>query len=138
MAGQQPVAAFGRERLEPPDRGDRVLGLGVDEAPDRKLLVDVALEIGRVEGEHEPAPVVEIDHEGLVPGRVPVGRDRGDAGRDLEVTVGEPPVDRGIVEVECGTSRSAPDEDGPTSPNSSSRRWQWIGTLPVKYFTPPA
>jgi len=48
----------------------------------------------------KPAAAREVDDEALVARRMPVGQHGGDAGRELGVAGGEPPVDARVVIVD--------------------------------------
>jgi hypothetical protein len=104
VAGDDGVAAGGGELLQLADGGDADIGSRVDPAAGRYFLLDVLGQVGRVEGEHEPAPAgggAQVDHEALVAWRVPGGEYRGHPGRDLRVAVGQAPVQRRVVEVDA-------------------------------------
>ncbi len=75
---------------------------------DGQLLVDVALQVGGVEGQDEAGDAVGLgrilgqgDDEALVARGVAVGGDGGDARRQLDLAVGQPPVDSWIVVVDA-------------------------------------
>ncbi len=83
MAGDQWIAAFGGDRLEPPDGLDGYLGADVDPPTDCSLHLDVLRQVGGVEGEHETAAThrfIQVDDETLMARRMSCGQHRGHPG----------------------------------------------------------
>jgi len=102
VAGDEPVAAVRGDLLELADLRHAHLGAGPDPAADRHLTLDVLGQVGRVEGEDEPASargLVQADHEALMAGGMAGGQHGGHPRRDLRVAVGDPPVERRVIEI---------------------------------------
>ena len=102
VTGEEAVAPFGRDRLQPADRLDARLVRDADRLADGQLVVDVLLQVSGIEREHVAAAtdrVVQVHDEALVAGSVAGGQHRGDARRDLRVAARDLPVDRGVVDV---------------------------------------
>ena len=98
VARDHAVAPLGADGLESPDGLDRLVvagrrGTGCD------LVVEVLLQVGGVEGEDEAVAVGQVDDEALVADGVAVGGDGGEARCQLDVAVGQAPVDAVVVEV---------------------------------------
>src|SRR2546422_10587274 len=97
MAGKDAPVHEARDRLESLDRMH-----GPRRVPDdagRNLLVDGLLPVAAVAGQDHGPRLGQLDQERLMPGRVPVAPERGDAGHELGVAVEEPPAIAGEVEV---------------------------------------
>src|SRR5713101_971799 len=97
MAWEDAPPHEARHRLEPLDRVH-----GPRRVPDdagRDLLVYGLLPVAAIAGEDHGPRLGQLDQERLMPGRVPVAPERGDARHELGVAVEEPPAIAGQVEV---------------------------------------
>src|SRR6266508_3202939 len=97
MAGKDPALGEPRDGLEPLDGMHRPCRI-----PDharRDLLGDGTLPVAGVAGEDHRPTLGELDQERLVPRRMPVAPQHGDAGHQLRITVEESPAIAGEVEV---------------------------------------